>query len=655
MRWRSGLAAAVLTCAAGGGARAATSSCSRAGRSIPLKQPVVRRGNTAYITRADGTLLSVPASEIDRDATAAANRRRGRPPLRTRLPASTPAEAARRRRRTGRRPASASPTPTSRTRSSTTRSPGPRRQGRGKERPGARRADGRSRRLHPEKNGDALVLKGTLRNLGQGAAENVRMTVTAIDEKGQPIDGADANLSKGTVEPGLDGRIHGVAERGRRRPSRPLRFEPAWTAPPPPAPTPRPGAAGSGRAAPRAKPPAPAPTPYGRGTLYAAPVANAPSEAPADGKTGYIPGADAARTTSPSRRAGRAVRRRRARWPGDSRRSVEAVTLVFSSMARILIVEDKDSLRAMLEEMLKAEGLQRRGRRQRRPGGRAAARRRAGRPRPDRLAAAGRRRPGGPRRRDRARPDAAGDRHDRLRLDRDGRRGHEARRRGLHHQARRPGPAAPAASPARSSGGRGRGESLLFAEAQSRAMPPIVGESAAIRSRARRDRARRRDRRHRPARGRERDRQGALRPRDPRALGPARRRLRRDQLRRDPGDAARERALRPRARAPSPAPPARRMGKFELGRRRARSFSTRSASSRRRRRASCCASCRSGRSTASAARSRSRSTCGSSPRPTARSRSSWRRASSARTSSTACGSSRSASRPCASGPRTSIR
>ena len=32
-------------------------------------------------------------------------------------------------------------------------------------------------------------------------------------------------------------------------------------------------------------------------------------------------------------------------------------------MARILIVEDKDSLRAMLEEMLRAEGLQVVGRR----------------------------------------------------------------------------------------------------------------------------------------------------------------------------------------------------------------------------------------------------------------------------------------------------
>ena len=168
-------------------------------------------------------------------------------------------------------------------------------------------------------------------------------------------------------------------------------------------------------------------------------------------------------------------------------------------------------------------------------------------------------------------------------------------------------------------------ESLLFAEAQSRTMPPIVGESAAIRAvRAETERVAATDAtvllEGESGTGKE------LFARAIHALS-ARRdgAVRRDQLRRDPRDAARERALRPRAGrlhrrdgaaawASSSSPTA------------ARSSSTRSASSRRRRRPSSCASCRSARSTASAARSRSRWTCASSPPPTARSTSSWRRA-----------------------------
>src|SRR5689334_16409843 len=77
-----------------------------------------------------------------------------------------------------------------------------------------------------------------------------------------------------------------------------------------------------------------------------------------------------ARTTSPSRRTGRAGRRRErgsVRLPlllrplpsplASQRLPGPAANLSATAMARILIVEDKDSLRTMLEEMLKAEGL----------------------------------------------------------------------------------------------------------------------------------------------------------------------------------------------------------------------------------------------------------------------------------------------------------
>ena len=88
------------------------------------------------------------------------------------------------------------------------------------------------------------------------------------------------------------------------------------------------------------------------------------------------------------------------------------------------------------------------------------------------------------------------------------------------------------------------------------------------------------------------------------------------QLRRDPGDPAREPALRARARRVH-----RRRhvagGALQPRARAARSSSTRSATCRSASSRSCCARSRRRRSCPSAARSRSRSTCASSPRPTA--------------------------------------
>ena len=115
------------------------------------------------------------------------------------------------------------------------------------------------------------------------------MTVAAIDEKGEPIDSAGANISKGSIASGQTVEFTTTINVGQKTVAT-LRFNPQWAAPKPPAPTPRPAsatAASGGTAA----APAPRPTPYGRGVLYAAPVANAPSQPPADGKTGYIPGA----------------------------------------------------------------------------------------------------------------------------------------------------------------------------------------------------------------------------------------------------------------------------------------------------------------------------------------------------------------------------
>ncbi|PYQ37642.1 MAG: hypothetical protein DMF55_00050 [Acidobacteria bacterium] len=58
---------------------------------VQLQRPPVRRGNNVLLTRTDGTLLSVPASEIDAAATAA---RRAVPPPAPEPPPARPATLA---------------------------------------------------------------------------------------------------------------------------------------------------------------------------------------------------------------------------------------------------------------------------------------------------------------------------------------------------------------------------------------------------------------------------------------------------------------------------------------------------------------------------------------------------------------------------------
>ena len=112
----------------------------------------------------------------------------------------------------------------------------------------------------------------------------------------------------------------------------------------------------------------------------------------------------------------------------------------------------------------------------------------------------------------------------------------------------------------------------------------------------------------------------------------ARRRLRLHQLRGDRARAHRERALRPREGAPSPAPPRRAQGLLEAadGRHRVPRRGRRAAA--RRRRPSSSARSSGVRSSGSAPRGRWRSTCASSPRPTAICRARCRPAASAATS-----------------------
>ena len=306
------LAAGVASASDIGAASASDVVVLKGGVKIVLKQAPVRQGNNVLLTRKDGTLLSVPASEIDAKATAAAKAAPAAPPSKAEAAApATPAQAARATREG----------PKARVRLTDAdvghylepAAPGEAAGEGGSSAAGA--AGGTGARVDvaeytQSKAGDNLIVKGTVRNLGTAAALSTRITVTALDDKGQSIDSSEASMATGTIEPGRSVNFTASIPVGSKAVGM-MRFSPRWVSQAPPgdsAPAssgPGSGAAASSAAssaasntaaapspaAPAAKPPAPAPTPYGQGLTYAAPAPNASMAPPADGKTGYIPGA----------------------------------------------------------------------------------------------------------------------------------------------------------------------------------------------------------------------------------------------------------------------------------------------------------------------------------------------------------------------------
>lgn len=280
----------------------------KGGAVINLKSTPVRRGNNVILTKTDGSVVSVPISEIDRAATAATRSAMSPVPVPTPAPSATLVGAAR----------AAKEVPKARVRITdadvshgeaarqATEAAGSRAEAAADASAGAGRVEVAD--YTQEKSGDALVVRGTLKNPGATPAINVRMAITALDSKGQTITSAEAGVSNGAIEPSRTVAFSATIPVGGRAVAS-LRFSPRWVSPALPASSSPASAGGSivperatappadtaapaPTAVPKASaPPPPAPTPYGRGSLYAAPPANAPSQAPPDGKTGYLPGA----------------------------------------------------------------------------------------------------------------------------------------------------------------------------------------------------------------------------------------------------------------------------------------------------------------------------------------------------------------------------
>ncbi len=264
----------------------------KGGSRIELKKPPVRQGTVVMLTRSDGTLLSVPASEIDWKATAAASAAARAPaapaPVAT-APPETPAEAARSGRAGAKARVKLTDADVAHVAEVETAS-GEKEKKESEPRSGAARLEVAD--YTQEKAETDLVVRGSLRNSGGVPASSARMTVTALDEKGEKIASGEAVISSGSIEPGATASFSTKIPVGEKSASS-IRFAPQWLAPAPqaPAPSPTPGPAlpASGRAS-SGQTPEPRPTPYGQGTLYAAPAPSASTSPPADGKSGYLPG-----------------------------------------------------------------------------------------------------------------------------------------------------------------------------------------------------------------------------------------------------------------------------------------------------------------------------------------------------------------------------
>lgn len=265
----------------------------RGGGRIELQKPWVRQGNQAILTRADGTLLSVPVSEIDLKATAAAKAARAAAkPVSSaagalEAPQESPAQAARATAREGRK---------ARVKITDADVAHVEESAEGEKKEPAAPAEGGRLEVADftqEKTGGNLIVRGSIRNAGATPATSARMTVTALDQKGEKIASGEAALSKGIVEPGATISFSATIAVGEKL-SASLRFAPQWIAAAPASPaavaatSPTPGPSSQAPAR-EAAPPQPTPTPYGMGTLFAPPAASAPTTPPDDNHRGYIP------------------------------------------------------------------------------------------------------------------------------------------------------------------------------------------------------------------------------------------------------------------------------------------------------------------------------------------------------------------------------
>jgi len=270
----------------------------KGGKSLELSKPYVVRGSQAVMTLKDGTVVSVAAADIDLAATKEA-RRPPRIAQAAPVAASTPVEAAKAQKNNpkarvkigdedvnhtleGAEPEEAAP----------------------EEGAPASEAEGEAKLevvdFDQRPSGNAVAVKGTLRNSGKTPSSNIALSIAATDDAGKVVASAMASVSAGSLDSGAAATF--TASLPMTAKAATLRFTPRWTSP---APAPSAGSApaagtnttpaGTAVAVPKTAPSAPktAPAPEKKEPTYkpqpdwAPPAANVPM-VPTD--SGYISG-----------------------------------------------------------------------------------------------------------------------------------------------------------------------------------------------------------------------------------------------------------------------------------------------------------------------------------------------------------------------------
>jgi hypothetical protein len=262
----------------------------RGGKRLDLAKPYVQRGSQAILTLRDGTVMSVPVSEIDRAATQEARSRStassALPP-----PPQTPVEAAKAQR-------SAAPAKVRLGDSDVSHPLGDFSAG-----PASSDGGGEAKvdvsEWEQTVTPDGLVVKGSVRNTGKGQAENISLSISAKNEAGKSIATASASLASGALEEGAAATFTATLPLKARAAS--LQFRPSWSTAVTTVKREVPGSPkgdaekGENRPAVAAPPPPPPPPEerpaYKPSPDYAPPPANAPTSAPEDNRLGYLPGA----------------------------------------------------------------------------------------------------------------------------------------------------------------------------------------------------------------------------------------------------------------------------------------------------------------------------------------------------------------------------
>jgi len=277
----------------------------KGGKTLELSKPYVVRGSQALMTLKDGTLISVAAADIDRAATAAA--RRMKPAAEPIAPPASPADAAKAQKDRAKARVKIGDSDVGHVLDT------------GEVQPAAAEAAAEAESagaklqvvdFDQRPSGGASSVKGTIRHSGKTVAENIALSVSAIDDAGKTVASTSAVVAAGSLEAGSTATFTASLPMAVKAST--LRFTPRWSGAPS-MPKAEGAAPANGNApaapappAPAAKPVAPPPPPaenkstYKPQPDYAPPPANAPMTAPDDNHYGYIPGAHEENPPPPS-------------------------------------------------------------------------------------------------------------------------------------------------------------------------------------------------------------------------------------------------------------------------------------------------------------------------------------------------------------------